>query len=126
MIIVIIVIIVINCVYCHFLIHALNCRKQSLTHLDEVETESDSETKAAEAKKSRKNRQGLPCLHNGVVSIKGLALSRAIVSKSLFDARTEILSVGEYEIRVSMGGAFPSCVQIKSLLKGTETATPEC
>ena len=78
MIIVIIVIVVINCVYCHFLIHALNCRKQSTTHLDEAETESDSETKAA-AKKSRKNRQGLSVLTNGVVSIKGLELSRAVV-----------------------------------------------
>ena len=103
-IILIIVIIVINCVYCHFLIDALNCRKQNPTHLDEAETDSDSETKPP-ARKSRKNRQGLPCLHNGVVSIKGLALLMGIVSKSLYDG-SEILRVGEYEIRLSMGGAF--------------------
>ena len=104
MIILIIVIIVINCVYCHFLINALNCRKQNTTHLDEAETDSDSEAKPA-ARKSRKIQQGLPCLPNGVVSIKGLELSRAIVSKSLYDGTVE-LRVGEYEIRVSMGGAF--------------------
>ena len=58
-IIVIIVIIVIKCVYCHFLIHALNCRKQNTTHLDEAETESDSETKLQQKKIEKTDKDSL-------------------------------------------------------------------
>ena len=107
MIILIIVIILIICVYCHFLIDALNCRKQNPTHLDEAETDSECETKPA-AIKSRTNKQGLPCLYNGVVSMKGLELSRAIGSKSLYDG-TDEWRYGEHEsdvIRVSLGAAY--------------------
>ena len=92
------------CDYCHFLIHALNCRKRSHSHLEDAETESDTESKGS-SRKSRKNREGLPVLHNGVISVKGLKLSQAIVSKSLYDG-TETLRLGDSVLRLSMGGAF--------------------
>jgi len=91
--------------YCHFLIHALNCRKRSHSHLEDAETESDTESKGS-SRKSRKNREGLPVLHNGVISVKGLKLSQAIVSKSLYDG-TQTLRLGDADLTLSMGGAFP-------------------
>ena len=44
-------------------------------------------------------------MHNGVISVKGLKLSQAIVSKSLYDG-TETLCLGDADLRLSMGGAF--------------------
>ena len=44
-------------------------------------------------------------MHNGVISVKGLKLSQAIVSKSLYDG-TETLRLGDADLRLSMGGAF--------------------
>ena len=44
-------------------------------------------------------------MHNGVISVKGLKLSQAIVPKSLYDG-TETLCFGDADLRLSMGGAF--------------------
>ena len=50
-------------------------------------------------------------MHNGVISVNGLKLSHAIVSKSLYDG-PETLRLGDSVLRLSMGGAFTLGVHI--------------
>ena len=98
-------IIVINCVYCHFLINALNCRTLLiLTRRKQIQNLKQNLLQ----ENQEKEKKGLPCLYNGVISMKGLELSWAIGSKSLYDGTVE-WRYGEHVsdvIRASMGAAY--------------------